>query len=304
MPVTKVQWSRGFRTDDCLLHSKAQFHPFLELDKSALQLYTGCASLVLAWKFCWWWRMSVYFSAMLPLEKLILIPRGQKHCLCISHVPGCCSSQVFLDFQHFQGRLFRDIFLSMKKRHFLHYQLIILKISQNVTCHSHYHIWASTTIIASAEEKKKQSPTLEKMMMMMMITQLGGDATRRTPTDAPTVQVHLPWDDGQSNQVKSSLFKVIMIINNKFTFPIFEFRATTRFPTWPCTRPICWWRAWRTPWTSPTSSTLSRWEKKLMKKNNSKFKWHFKTIPSGLLTQSRSPSWTWWNTEQQLYIYY
>ena len=45
-------------------------------------------------------------------------------------------------------------------------------------------------------------------------------------------------------------------------------------------------------------------KKKLMKKNNSKFKWHFKTIPSGLLTQSRSPSWTWWNTEQQLYIYY
>ena len=44
--------------------------------------------------------------------------------------------------------------------------------------------------------------------------------------------------------------------------------------------------------------------KKLMKKNNSKFKWHFKTIPSGLLTQSRSPSWTWWNTEQQLYIYF
>ena len=104
------------------------------------------------------------------------------------------------------------------------------------------------------------------MMMMMMITQLGGDATRRTPTDAPTVQVHLPWDDGQSNQVKSSLFKVIMIINNKFTFPIFEFRATTRFPTWPCTRPICWWRAWRTPWTSPTSSTLSRWKKNLWRK--------------------------------------
>ena len=104
------------------------------------------------------------------------------------------------------------------------------------------------------------------MMMMMMITQLGGDATRRTPTDAPTVQVHLPWDDGQSYQVKSSLFKVVMIINNRFTFPIFEFRATTRFPTWPCTRPICWWRAWRTPWTSPTSSTLSRWKKNLWRK--------------------------------------
>ena len=42
-------------------------------------------------------------------------------------------------------------------------------------------------------KRKKQSPTLEEMMMMMMmITQLGGDATRRTPTDAPTVQVHLP----------------------------------------------------------------------------------------------------------------
>ena len=206
IPVTKVVWSRGFRTDDCLLHSKAQFHPFLELDKSALQLYTGGASLVLAWTFCWWWRILVYLSAMLLLEKLILIPRGQKHCLCISHVPGCCSSQVFLDFQHFQGRLFRDIFLSMRKRHFLLYQLIILKISQNVTCHSHYHIWASTTIIASAEKKNNNHPLWRRWWWWWWspsLEEMPPDVHRPTPRPSKSIFHEMMVSQTKSNRDSS-----------------------------------------------------------------------------------------------------
>ena len=46
-----------------------------------------------------------------------------------------------------------------------------------------------------------------------------------------------------------------------FTLWISANRVTTPCPTWPCTPPTCWWRGWRTPWTSQrTFSTLSRFK--------------------------------------------